>query len=402
MALTVSERHRRRLTVALRESGALTSDAVDRAFRVVARELFLPRTLAKEGLEAVYRDEAIVTKRDARGLPLSSSSQPTIMAKMLELLDVRPGDRVLEIGVGTGYNAALLSELAGVQGRVVSIDIDAELARRARLALREVGARVRVIVGDGRDIAVTGGLFDRIIVTASAAEIPSSWFEQLRVGGRLVVPLRLGSENDAMQVIAAFERHASTLRSVDLVWGAFMPLHAGDGGSQVPASSLSAVRRSNGRHTGLMSMTGNGISLLTASGARRLLASTLSTPARPWRSGVTALDPFRPPGLLLYLQLNIPQNRRVSLHHRERTGIGLVDRASQSAAIASLRTPAQARDSRTRTRWRLDTYSGDTAAAEVNELLNQWQRLERTTHPMPQITAHRRAGRLRLHFAWGE
>ena len=74
--------------------------------------------------EEVYRDQAIVTKR-VDGVSVSSSSQPAIMAVMLEQLAVQPGQRVLEIGAGTGYNAALLAHLVGPTGQVITVDIDA-------------------------------------------------------------------------------------------------------------------------------------------------------------------------------------------------------------------------------------------------------------------------------------
>lgn len=134
---TSSDRLRRRLVRDLRAKGAIRSPAVRDAFLAVPREQFLSGLVAELGLEAVYRDDAIVTKRDTRGLALSSSSQPALMAEMLELLAVSPGDRVLEIGAGTGYNAALLTHLVGPNGKVTSIDIDPALARAARKTLRQ-------------------------------------------------------------------------------------------------------------------------------------------------------------------------------------------------------------------------------------------------------------------------
>jgi protein-L-isoaspartate(D-aspartate) O-methyltransferase len=113
MARTASERLRRKLVRDLRERGVVCSPLVAAAFAAVPRELFIGEVAAERGLQAVYRDEAIVTKRDPRGLPLSSSSQPSLMAKMLDLLEVQPGHRVLEIGAGTGYNMALLSHIVG-------------------------------------------------------------------------------------------------------------------------------------------------------------------------------------------------------------------------------------------------------------------------------------------------
>ncbi len=102
---------RAQLVDALVSAGACTSPAVAAAFRAVPRERFVPEVAAREGLAAVYRDQALVTRRDARGVPTSSSSQPSLMAAMLEALALEPGQRVLELGTGTGYHAALLSTL---------------------------------------------------------------------------------------------------------------------------------------------------------------------------------------------------------------------------------------------------------------------------------------------------
>ena len=100
----------------------IRSDLVAAALRAVPRHLFLPDLPP----EAAYRDDAIVTKRDADGQGISSSSQPAIMAIMLDQLDLAPGHRVLEIGAGTGYNAALIAHIVGPSGQVVSVDIDAD------------------------------------------------------------------------------------------------------------------------------------------------------------------------------------------------------------------------------------------------------------------------------------
>lgn len=214
MASSASERLRRQLTADLHAKGVLASTNVEAAFHAVARERFVAEAMGDGGLEAVYRDDAILTKRDAQGMPISSSSQPAIMAKMLELLDVWPGAGVLEIGAGTGYNAALLAHLAGPSGKVTSIDIDQELARRARRALRDAGVSATVVAGDGRQGHPPSAPFDRIIVTASGDEIPRAWLQQLSDGGRLVLPVRLDPERSAIQLIAVLERRGAKLRSV--------------------------------------------------------------------------------------------------------------------------------------------------------------------------------------------
>jgi protein-L-isoaspartate(D-aspartate) O-methyltransferase len=159
---------------------------VEAALRTVPRHLFAPGV----SLEKAYADAAIVTKRNEQGGSISSVSAPWLQARMLSQLQVAPGQRVLEIGSG-GYNAALLRELAGPDGSVTTIDIDQEIADRARACLATAGYRdVRVVCGDGEFGAAQYGPFDRIIVTVGTWDIPPAWVEQLAEGGRLVVPLR--------------------------------------------------------------------------------------------------------------------------------------------------------------------------------------------------------------------
>jgi protein-L-isoaspartate(D-aspartate) O-methyltransferase len=173
---------RRRLVRQLRDKGLLEDKLVRDAFLEVPREHFVPEA----SMEDAYEDKAILTKQTPTGLGLSSSSQPGIMAEMLGELRLEPGQRVLEIGAGTGYNAALLQHIVGASGQVTTIDIDPETARRARRALK--GSGVKVVTGDGREGHARGSPYDRIIVTASATEIPRSWLEQLVPGGLVEVP----------------------------------------------------------------------------------------------------------------------------------------------------------------------------------------------------------------------
>jgi protein-L-isoaspartate(D-aspartate) O-methyltransferase len=137
------------------------------------------------------------------------------MASMLEMLQLEPGMRVLEIGAGTGYNAALLRELVGPEGHVVSIDIDAEVAGWARERLTAAGytdTDIEIIAADGADGWDAGAPWDAITVTVGVSDIAVAWAEQLRPGGRLVLPLQVGNG----QLCVAFQRDpqgSSTLRS---------------------------------------------------------------------------------------------------------------------------------------------------------------------------------------------
>jgi protein-L-isoaspartate(D-aspartate) O-methyltransferase len=179
---------RARMASDLRRHGPPLSASVHAAFAHVPRHVFVPEM----GPAAAYRDEAFVIKCGPDGLPVSSSSQPAMMAIMLDQLGLEPGHRVLEIGTGTGYNAAVMSAVVGPGGDVVSIDIDPELVARARSSLQAAGYdTVTVKCADGGYGDPAGAPFDRVIVTAGAWDIAPAWLAQLAPGGRLVLPLSI-------------------------------------------------------------------------------------------------------------------------------------------------------------------------------------------------------------------
>ena len=393
---------RTKLVDELCAKGAIRSERVEAAFLTVPRERFIPDVQAERGLEAVYRDEAFVIKRDSRGLPLSSSSQPALMAEMLELLDLRAGQRVLEVGAGTGYNAALIAHIVGSTGDVTTVDVDPEIVEQARRALREAGYRVSVRSGDGRAGFPRAAPFDRIVVTACADEIARAWLDQLTDGGRLELPLRLDPDGAAIQLIPVLERDGDRLRSVGLTWGGFMPLHGGDGGWRPLPASLGATHSAKGRHTSLMSISGAGLTELTDSAARTLLACTLAGPGPPLAQGMTDLDSSQPPLLLIYLLLKIPPGRRLSLRNDGRLGIGIIDRRGRGLAVVSVPSPwmGGAYERGVRARWRLDAYGSDGAARELEQLLHEWRELQRTGHTALRVTAERHADSVRLRFDW--
>jgi protein-L-isoaspartate(D-aspartate) O-methyltransferase len=190
---------RQRLLDRVLEQGAATAPLVVDALRTVPRHLFLPDLPPEEA----YQDDAIVTKRDEDGRPISSSSQPSIMTIMLDQLAVHSGQRVLEIGAGTGFNAALLAHIVGEQGRVTSVDLDADTVERARENLDAAGCQdVVVVTGDGALGYPDNAPYHRIIATVGVWDLAPAWLEQLKPKGRLVVPLDLGG----VQRTVAFER----------------------------------------------------------------------------------------------------------------------------------------------------------------------------------------------------
>ena len=170
---------------ALRDAGRVCSGAVEEALRAVPRHLFLPGL----GLAEAYADEAVAVQF-AGGVATSSASQPSMMAIMLEQLDVRPGQRVLEIGAGTGYNAALLARLVGPTGAVTSVDIDEDLVDRAAVHLASAGVEgVELVAADGALGHPAGAPYDRIVLTVGSDDVRPEWLAQLAPEGRLLLPL---------------------------------------------------------------------------------------------------------------------------------------------------------------------------------------------------------------------
>ncbi|MFD0477046.1 methyltransferase domain-containing protein [Nonomuraea thailandensis] len=174
-----------------------------------------------------------------RGLPISSSSQPAIMATMLGQLGVEPGHRVLEIGAGTGYNAALLAYLVGPGGHVVALDLDEDTAEEARRHLDAAGvAGVEVVCRDGAGGHPERAPYDRLIATVGVWDLAPAWLAQLGPGGRLVVPLDLRG----VQVSAAMERDGERWVSRSVAPCGFMRMR----GSLTGTETIVVVRRDPG------------------------------------------------------------------------------------------------------------------------------------------------------------
>ncbi|MFJ6216990.1 methyltransferase domain-containing protein [Streptomyces sp. NPDC092296] len=201
------------LASALVEKGALTSDWLP-AFDAVPRHLFVPdviwpgragmnrqddRVIRSEEPEtwwqAVYRDAPITTQWDdgaytgpGKGqIPSSSNSMPSMVFSMLDALSAEKGHKVLEIGTGTGWNAALLSHRVGA-GQVVTVEVDEATARDARKRLSDAGFDPVSIIGDGAEGYPAGAPYDRVIATASIGRVPRQWVAQTRPDGLIVAP----------------------------------------------------------------------------------------------------------------------------------------------------------------------------------------------------------------------
>ncbi|WP_406292779.1 methyltransferase domain-containing protein [Embleya sp. NBC_00888] len=144
--------------------------------------------------ELVYagpRDATVTEITD--GIPTSSLSCPSVVATMLDSLDAEPGHRILELGTGTGWNAALLAHRVGPHGRVTSVEASPDLARAAIRNLAQARRGVDVAIGNGTHGHPTTAPHDRVIATYAVEHVPWAWIEQLRPGGDLVFPLgRMG------------------------------------------------------------------------------------------------------------------------------------------------------------------------------------------------------------------
>lgn len=219
-----AERRHNQLVDGLRHRGVIGDPRVERAFRAVRRHWFLPDV----ALEDVYRDLAVVTHRDDEGVPISSSSQPALVALMLGQLSVQPGMTVLEIGTGTGYNAALLGELVGPAGTVLTVDVDPAVTAAATRHLATAGAsNVEVMTADGWGLR-TAIRFHRIEATVGVWDLSPAWHATLEPGGVLVVPIWLRA---GQQVSVAFREVDGRLESVSVEPCGFMRMRGPGAGA---------------------------------------------------------------------------------------------------------------------------------------------------------------------------
>ena len=236
-----------RLIGELTEAGDVTPDWRG-SFETVARHRFIPDTVWVEDgdrllpvdraddeaawLELCYANEAVVTQVDD-GVPAlpgrvgreitSSASRPDVVARMLAALEAEPGMKVLEIGTGTGWNAALLADRLG-SDTVTSVEVDPAVADRARRALRDAGHKLTVVSGDGARGCPSLAPFDRVIATVAADRVPQAWAAQTRPGGRVLVPWTTDFHNGAL--VAFTVARDATMRGRIVGNVAFMRMRA--------------------------------------------------------------------------------------------------------------------------------------------------------------------------------
>jgi len=163
-----------------RNKNIILDERVISAFENIPREIFLP----EEFQEEAYHDHPLPTLRH------QSISQPTTIMIMLQALEVQEGDSVLEIGSGVGYQAALLTQLVGSNGNIVTMEIIPELIQASKIHLQQLRiTNILVIEGDGSRGFPEKAPFDKIILTAACPTIPKTLLDQLKIGGTIVAPV---------------------------------------------------------------------------------------------------------------------------------------------------------------------------------------------------------------------
>jgi protein-L-isoaspartate(D-aspartate) O-methyltransferase len=196
----------------LRRRG-ISDERVLAAMAKIPREKFVPEDVRR----SAYNDSALPIGHE------QTISQPWVVAAICQALDLEPDETVLEVGTGSGYSAAVLSELAD---RLISIERVPELGETARRRLEELGiGNVEVIVGDGSKGHPEDAPYDGIAVHAATPEAPHSLLAELAEGGRLVVPIATGSAD----LLTAFVRSEGGLRQETIGPCRFVPLIGAEG-----------------------------------------------------------------------------------------------------------------------------------------------------------------------------
>lgn len=219
-----------RLADELTKSGKLWSPVWQAAIRAVPRHELVPvhyqrkrstgqwiRINTAENLELVYSNTALFVLPDG----LSSTSMPSLMTRMLETLDIHDGHDVLEIGTGTGYNAALLTHRLGDQ-HVFSVDIEPTLIQLARERLAKIGYHPTLVTADGANGLPEHVPFDRIIATCSVPAVPRSWIEQTREGSLILADVQPAQQAGNLVLLRRTEEGAEG--RFDRTYGSFMAM----------------------------------------------------------------------------------------------------------------------------------------------------------------------------------
>ncbi|MEW1700090.1 methyltransferase, FxLD system [Streptomyces sp. NPDC093249] len=293
--------------------GKIRSKAVEDAMRTVPRHLFVPHVPH----EKAYANTTVNTKLDPAGRSISCASQPDIIAMMLEQMQVEPGANVLELGAGTGYNAALLAHLVGDSGHVTTIDVDADIVDGAREALAAAGTRnVTVVLGDGAKGYPDNAPYDLLELTVGAHGLPPELLDQIAPTGRVLAPLRV---RGGVSRSIAFERDGATWRSLNSEMNTFMPLR--NGMADDPRQFIALTDDAS------VTLVVNGDQTADAD----MLNGVLARPRAETWTGVTLRGAESPEWLELWLACSLPNSISHMPAKPHAAGSGLLTNAYPSA-----------------------------------------------------------------------
>ena len=207
--MKITEIQNQEMVSTIRKKGCLNQEYVEQAIRKTPRHFFVPEMY----LEEAYKDEPIPTKN------YQTISQPSVVAKMTEWLDVKEEDNILEIGCGSGWQSAILSKLA-TKGKIYTVERFPELINFSLENLKRAGIEeVKVIEGDGTFGIPEKAPFDKIIITAACSKVPSPLIEQLKIGGLVIAPI--GAD---IQTLTLFKKTIEGLKEIKKEYGyVFVP-----------------------------------------------------------------------------------------------------------------------------------------------------------------------------------
>lgn len=225
--MTQNKRSTETLIAALTKRGLLTDTRVEAAFAAVPRDVFLPNI----PLESAFADVTVPVRLNARGEATCTATMPSMLAFMLQELDLQPGHNLLEVGTGTGYTVALMRHLLGKKGVITSLEIERDIAEHAKDALTRANINdYHIVVVDGAEGYAPRAQYDRMMVTAGIWDVPLPWIRQLKPDGRIVAPVWL----DGLQVAACFTlQEDGTLYSDRMTPSTFVYIRGQAAGPQV-------------------------------------------------------------------------------------------------------------------------------------------------------------------------
>ncbi|MFF5969927.1 methyltransferase, FxLD system [Streptomyces sp. NPDC012769] len=369
------------------DGGWALSEPVQKALRTVPRHRFAPEA----DLATAYDggDRAVITRRDETGAAISSVSAAWLQANMIEHLRLKPDAVVFEAGSG-GYNAELIAHVTGPHGRVVTVDIDSWVVRRARRFLTETGSgRVTAVEADAAHGApahlVPRGGFDGSLITYNCWDIAPAWREQLAEGGRLVLPLEMGGYTRAV----TFERRGQVLHARHFTYCGFVR-DQGQQARRIPVVSL--------LDGGLTLRFEHGTAAETAG-----LEEALHRPRHEVATGVTMGAGAYFGSLHLYAATTLPAFCRLAAHQDPDEGMTGIAKDRDTPAIvgdASLAylTHVQTQDGERREdkqwEWVVHAFGqqGPELAEQLAATVRTWDRHVRaddnSKHTDPVLTVH--------------